>query len=149
MEQPKWTFGVAPLPEVVDLAHELRELTSVVLALETASDELRALTEHMIKVKGATVYPSEVETALLTVPGVARALVVDLPRDSHVDLGAVVVLTSDASLTDVDLAREAKARLSAFKVPTHWAVVARDEIPVTATGKVDKAALQELLERGN
>jgi len=105
--------------------------------------------DDMIKVKGATVYPSEVETALLTVPGVARALVVDLPRDSHVDLGAVVVLTSDASLTDVDLAREAKARLSAFKVPTHWAVVARDEIPVTATGKVDKAALQELLERGN
>jgi len=74
--------------------------------------------DDMIKVKGATVYPSEVETALLTVPGVARALVVDLPRDSHVDLGAVVVLTSDASLTDVDLAREAKARLSAFKVPT-------------------------------
>ena len=105
--------------------------------------------DDMIKVKGATVYPSEVESALLTVPGVARALVVDLPRETQVELGAVVVLASDASLTDVDLAREAKARLSAFKVPTHWAVVARDEVPVTATGKVDKAALQELLERGN
>ncbi len=47
MEQPKWTFGVAPLPEVVDLAHELRELTSVVLALESAPAELRVLTEQV------------------------------------------------------------------------------------------------------
>ena len=47
VEQPKWTFGVTPLPEVVDLAHELRELTSVVLALETAPDELGALTAQV------------------------------------------------------------------------------------------------------
>jgi len=101
--------------------------------------------DDMIKVKGATVYPSEVESALLTVPGVARAHVVDLPRDQDVELGAVVVLAVDARLTDRDLTHEAKARLSAFKVPTHWAVVARDDVPVTATGKVDKAALQALL----
>ena len=104
--------------------------------------------DDMIKVKGATVYPSEVESALLTVPGVARAHVVDLHAHAdgdRVELGAVVVLAADASLTEADLAHEAKARLSAFKVPTHWAVVARDEVPVTATGKVDKAALQALL----
>jgi len=47
VEQPKWTFGVAPLPEVVELAEELRELTSVVLALETAPEALRALTEQL------------------------------------------------------------------------------------------------------
>jgi acyl-CoA synthetase (AMP-forming)/AMP-acid ligase II len=104
--------------------------------------------DDMIKVKGATVYPSEVELALLTVPGVARALVVDLPLSDHIALGAVVVLASDASLSDGDLAREAKARLSAFKVPTRWAVVARDEIPLTATGKVDKRGLQRLLGAG-
>ena len=47
MEQPKWVFGVTPLPEVVELAQELRDLTSAVLALETAPDELRALTEQI------------------------------------------------------------------------------------------------------
>jgi hypothetical protein len=47
VEQPKWTFGVAPLPEVVDLAHELRELANVMLALESAPAELRVLTEHV------------------------------------------------------------------------------------------------------
>src|SRR5262245_23060587 len=59
--------------------------------------------DDMIKVKGATVYPSEVESALLTVPGVARALVVDVARDDHVELGAVVVLAAGTALTDVDL----------------------------------------------
>ena len=49
--------------------------------------------DDMVKVKGATVYPSEVESALLTIPGVARAHVVDLAfADGHVELGAVVVL---------------------------------------------------------
>jgi acyl-CoA synthetase (AMP-forming)/AMP-acid ligase II len=105
--------------------------------------------DDMVKVKGATVYPSEVETALLTIPGIARAHVVDLPSgDDRVELGAVVVLAADAGLTDDDLIREAKARLSAFKVPSHWAVVARDAGPFTATGKVDKVALQALIRAG-
>ena len=47
MEQPKWVFGVTPLPEVVELAHELRALTSTVLALENAPDELRAFTDQV------------------------------------------------------------------------------------------------------
>lgn len=102
--------------------------------------------DDMVKVKGATVYPTEVETALLTIPGISRAHVVDLHLgDDQVALGAVVVLTADAALTDDDLGREAKARLSAFKVPSRWAVIARDDVPTTATGKVDKAALQALL----
>jgi acyl-CoA synthetase (AMP-forming)/AMP-acid ligase II len=102
--------------------------------------------DDMVKVKGATVYPSEVESALLTVPGVTRAHVVDVhPDDDTTELGAVVVLEADAALTDDDLTREAKARLSAFKVPSRWAVVARDDVPVTATGKVDKTRLQALL----
>ena len=101
--------------------------------------------DDMLKVKGATVYPSEVESAVHAIPGVARAHVVDLRRGDAVELGAVVVLAAGASLTTDDLAREAKARLSAFKVPSRWAVVTRDAIPLMATGKLDKAGLQALL----
>jgi acyl-coenzyme A thioesterase PaaI-like protein len=39
-----WSFGEQPLPEVVDLAAVVRELTSTVLALEHASPELENLT---------------------------------------------------------------------------------------------------------
>src|SRR5262249_36351403 len=60
--------------------------------------------DDMIKVKGATVYPSEVESALLTIPGVVRAHVVDLPRETgSIEVGAVVVLAAGAALTDVDI----------------------------------------------
>lgn len=101
--------------------------------------------DDMVKVKGATVYPSEVEAGLAAVPGVRRAHVVDVVIDSTVAIGAVVVLDEDASLTGDDLTREAKARLSAFKVPSRWAIVEAAAIPMTATGKLDKPALQRLL----
>jgi hypothetical protein len=42
----------------------------------------------------------------------------------------------------------ARARLSAFKVPTRWIVTpSAADVPLTATSKVDKAALQALLQR--
>jgi acyl-coenzyme A thioesterase PaaI-like protein len=47
VDQVKWVFGVQPLPEVVELAHELRELNSTVLALESASPELADLTRRI------------------------------------------------------------------------------------------------------
>ncbi len=101
--------------------------------------------DDMFKVRGATVYPSEVEAALRTIPGVGRALVVDIAREGAPTVAAAVVLT-DAGITVDDLARETKTRLSSFKVPTRWLVVAPGDVPMTATGKVDKAALQQLFE---
>jgi acyl-CoA synthetase (AMP-forming)/AMP-acid ligase II len=90
--------------------------------------------DDMLKVKGATVYPSEVEAALGDVPGVRRALVVDVADADAVAIGAVVVLDDGADLTTEDLARAAKARLSAFKVPSRWSVVTPTDVPMTATG---------------
>lgn len=104
--------------------------------------------DDMLKVKGTTVYPSEVEAALTGIDDVRRALVVDLDLDGTVAIGAVVVAAPGASLTVEGLAREAKARLSAFKVPTRWAVVDAADVPMTVTGKVDKAGLQALLGAG-
>lgn len=105
--------------------------------------------DDMVKVKGTTVYPSEVEAALATVPGVRRALVVDVDAGGRTELGAAVVVGDDVALTVADLARETRTRISAFKVPSRWVVLDAAQVPVTATGKVDKAALQALLgERG-
>jgi len=57
-------------------------------------------------------------------------------------IGALVV--ADVPLADI--VAGARERLSAFKVPSCWRVTASvADVPVTATGKVDKAALQALL----
>jgi acyl-CoA synthetase (AMP-forming)/AMP-acid ligase II len=101
--------------------------------------------DDMFKVRGATVYPSEVERALHTLPAVRRAHVVDVVgADGGAEVAAVVVLAGDSSVDE--LARDAKARLSSFKVPTKWRIIGADDVPMTTTGKIDKAGLQQLFD---
>lgn len=97
--------------------------------------------DDMFKVSGATVYPAEVEQALRAIDGVDIAAVTDVG-------GAVGAAVVTSSLT-VDQLREAtRKRLSSFKVPTVWAVLASDDaLPRGSTGKVNVAALRELLAK--
>jgi len=60
-----------------------------------------------------------------------------------------VIVTPDRALGVDELDHEARARLSAFKVPSRWAVVEMADVPMTATGKVDKPALRALVARGD
>jgi acyl-CoA synthetase (AMP-forming)/AMP-acid ligase II len=99
--------------------------------------------DDMVKVKGATVYPSEVEAALRSIDDVSQAFVTDVTLDHGPEIAALVI--SDASVEAVRAA--VKSRLSAFKVPTRWLLTKDPELaPMTASGKVDKTALQGLLE---
>ncbi len=101
--------------------------------------------DDMVKVKGATVYPSEVEEALRAVPGVRQPFVTAIAdADGRPQIGALVVVNEGVLLADVVDA--VRSRLTSFKVPTRW-VVASDPgaVPLMATGKVDKAALQQLI----
>ena len=102
--------------------------------------------DDMFKVKGATVYPSEVEAALHANPAVQRAIVVDLGEPPAARVGALVVLHPGRDVAVDELRSDVAARLSAFKVPSTWAIVTVDDVPMMATGKVDKAGVQRLLE---
>ena len=102
--------------------------------------------DDMFKVRGATVYPSEVESALHALPAVRRAYVVDVvAAGGGAEVAAVVVL-ADADASTDRLASDAKQRLSSFKVPTRWCIIGADDVPMTNTGKVDKAGLQQLFD---
>ena len=99
--------------------------------------------DDMVKIRGATVYPSEVETALRTIPGVRQAFATDVARDRGApEVGALVVADAEPDA----IADAARARLSAFKVPTLWLVTADVAlVPLSATGKIVKHSLQQLL----
>lgn len=101
--------------------------------------------DDMFKVSGATVYPSEVEAALRSIGDVRHAYVTKVVGDDgRVEVGAWVVSDRAAD----ELRPLVKGRLSSFKVPTRWHVTADPtEVPMTATGKVDKVALGRLLEQ--
>ena len=103
--------------------------------------------DDMFKVKGATVYPAEVEAAIRRIPGVQQAHVTNVPdADGAEAVGALVV--SKVPLDE--LVAGARAGLSAFKVPTRWVVTdSADDVPMTPTAKVDKAALQARLRNAN
>jgi acyl-CoA synthetase (AMP-forming)/AMP-acid ligase II len=99
----------------------------------------------MFKVKGATVYPSEVEAALRAVGGVQQAHVTDVAgSDGQPEVGALVVTAAGLD----ELVADVRERLSAFKVPTRWVVTTdAGAVPLLASAKVDKNGLQELLSR--
>jgi len=94
--------------------------------------------DDMFKVRGATVYPGEVEEALRTIDGVKNAFVAEVSGA----VGAVVICDT----TIEHLRTTARKRLSSFKVPTVWLLVDSDEdIPRGSTGKVDIPGLRSLL----
>jgi acyl-CoA synthetase (AMP-forming)/AMP-acid ligase II len=101
--------------------------------------------DDMFKVKGATVYPAEVESAVRAVGAVQQVHVTDVTDESGAhEVGALVVTNRPLD----ELVAGVRERLSAFKVPTRWVVTSSaDDVPLTATSKVDKAALQQLLRR--
>jgi acyl-CoA synthetase (AMP-forming)/AMP-acid ligase II len=94
--------------------------------------------DDTFKVRGATVYPSEVEQALRTIDGVDNAFVTEVSGA----VGAVVI--GDSTIEHLRAA--ARKRLSAFKVPTVWLLVdSDDDVPRGTTGKVDVRRLREML----
>jgi long-chain acyl-CoA synthetase len=89
---------------------------------------------------GYSVFPSEVETVLLTHPAVAEAAVVGTPHpELGEDVAAFVTLRPGATAAPDELVAYCKARLAGFKYPRHVSVL--DALPRAATGKVLKSRL--------
>jgi acyl-CoA synthetase (AMP-forming)/AMP-acid ligase II len=90
---------------------------------------------------GENVYCAEVEAALFEHPAIASVSVVGVPEEAMGErVCAVVVPRPGASLDLGGLRRFALERLAAFKAPE--ALVLVDELPETATGKIDKKAVR-------
>jgi amino acid adenylation domain-containing protein len=89
--------------------------------------------DDQIKVRGIRIEPEEIEAALLGCPGVLQACVA--VRDE-----ALVGYLVAPQVPDLEQVRQRlAAELPAQLVPTAW--VRLDALPLTATGKVDRAAL--------
>jgi benzoate-CoA ligase len=97
----------------------------------------------VFKVSGQWVSPMEVEDCLLTHPAVLEAAVVGaLDPEGLLKPKAYVVRRADARVETAELQTLAKQRLSPHKYP-RW-VVFVDELPKTASGKIQRYRLREL-----
>jgi fatty-acyl-CoA synthase len=106
----------------------------------------RARMKEMLKTGGINVAPAEVEEFLITHPHVTEAYVVGIPdaRKEEVIAAAVVVREPGQTTAD-ELQAMCRASLASYKVPRYFKFFRRQELPLTATGKVQKEKLREML----
>lgn len=101
--------------------------------------------DDLIITGGVNVYPAEVEQALAAAPGVAELAVfgVDDERWGQMVCAAVVPAPIGPAPDPEQLRRFAKQVLAGYKVPKRFILV--EELPRTATGKVQRNRLAETL----
>ena len=102
--------------------------------------------KDMILVSGFNVYPNEVESVIVTHPGVLEAAAVAQADEKSGEVVAVFVVPKQPGLTEQDIIDHARKSLTGYKVPKH--VYLRKELPKTNVGKILRRALRdELLRR--
>ncbi len=99
----------------------------------------------MIKTAGANVSPLEVEAALSDATGGLAVMVLGVPDPERDQVVAAVILAEPDTTPDLDALRtELRARLSAYKVPRRFLVLAPADLPMLSSGKPDLHAIEEL-----
>lgn len=102
--------------------------------------------KESFRVGGEMVMPKEIEAVLAEHPGVAEAHVVGIPHARMGEVACAWIIPSDpANPPDAtELSGFCAGRLARFKVPRHVIFASLDELPLTATGRVQKFRLSEM-----
>lgn len=98
--------------------------------------------DFQVKIRGFRIELGEIESALLSHPGVEKALVLvieDRPGDKRL-VACIQNVPGQSASTDAALRTHLQSRLPDFMVP--GAFLAVGAFPLTAHGKVDRAALR-------
>jgi len=104
--------------------------------------------KDMLLVHGMNVYPREIEEVLHQFPGVAEAAVIGRPVEHKGELPvAFVAPAPNTRLDQKDLLRHCREHLADYKVPREIHIL--DKLPRTATGKITKLELRNLLAHPN
>ena len=100
--------------------------------------------KDMIVTGGENVYPAEVESVMTGHPAVAEVAVVGVPSAEWGESPyAVVVLRSDAEVSEAELTAWVRDRLARFKCPVGVSFV--PSLARTASGKLQKQAIRASL----
>jgi amino acid adenylation domain-containing protein len=108
-----------------------------------AADEIEFIgrTDDQIKIRGFRIEPGEIEAVLLAHPDVAMAVVLPRPTSSGVQLVAYVVSRNKEREIAQSLDVHLRSRLPDYMIPSRF--VALEAMPLTSSGKLDRAALPE------
>jgi amino acid adenylation domain-containing protein len=93
--------------------------------------------DEQIKLRGFRVVPGEIEAALCDLPNIEQAIV--LLHDDIPGREQLIAYVTGGPVDSASIRTALKTRLPEFMVPT--TIVPLDELPLTANGKIDRAAL--------
>lgn len=97
--------------------------------------------KEMYIVGGFNCYPAEIEKILLTHPSVMLVAVKSMPDERLGEIGVAHIVTKPGTMASEDeIIAWSRERMANFKVPRR--VVIHDEMPMTATGKIQKYLLE-------
>jgi len=99
---------------------------------------------EVVNVGGRKVFPAEVERVIRAVPGVRDVVVVGIER-SPTAHALYAIVAGNPAVERRAVLDACRASLAPYKVPRAIELV--DEIPRTARGKIDRAALRSIAER--
>jgi long-chain acyl-CoA synthetase len=98
--------------------------------------------KDMIIRGGENIYPREIEEVLYAFDGVLECAVIGIPHEVRgEEVLAVLAPKPGVALDTEALAAHAAARLARYKLPISYEL--REELPKTATGKINKVPLRE------
>jgi acyl-CoA synthetase (AMP-forming)/AMP-acid ligase II len=103
----------------------------------TITDRLK----DVIITGGENVSSIEVEDAILHHPHVTEVAVIGIPDDKWGELVTALVVTDGSEVTEESITAMVREHIAGYKVPKR--IEFRDELPRTATGKLQKAKLRE------
>lgn len=104
---------------------------------------LRDRKTDMIISGGVNIYPSDVEAALLNIPGVRDAAVLGLPDPEYGEMVAACVATD---LNEQALREALSGLLARFKIPRRFHIM--DALPREDSGKIRKKVIRTALIQG-
>lgn len=102
--------------------------------------ELMGRRDGQVKIRGYRVETSEIERALMTLPGIKEAAVIALPAAEESTLAGFVVMRDGALFVAEALRAELRPVMPRWKIPAQLYPLA--SLPLTLTGKYDRQLLR-------
>jgi len=108
---------------------------------EDGTIEIRDRKKQLIKFKGFSVFPKEVEELLMKHTDILEAAVSGLPSDEYGEIiKAWVSIREDSDLSPRSIKEWALENMAHYKVPQHIAIIG--DLPKNIIGKIQRRALQ-------
>lgn len=97
--------------------------------------------KDMILVSGFNVFPNEIESVIVTCPGVLEVGVIGVEDGKSGEAVKAVIVRSDDTLTEQDVIDHCRKDLTSYKIPK--IVEFRSELPKTNVGKILRRELRD------